>query len=351
MPKVPHVSRVRNCAQVHILPETPAKMSKHWCFTINNPSEDEVDIHDARFSYIVIGEEIGEDGTPHLQGYVCMINRKRMKTMKKIFPRAHLEIKRGTVIEAITYCKKDGDFVEVGEIPLTCTEATKALWTKLIKFAKKSNFEAIEKYFPSQYWRNYTTMLKIASDHPNLMVRNTSLDNYWIHGSTGIGKSFYARERWPGSYDKMKNKWWDGYDSEETVIIDDIDPTHKNMAAHLKLWGDLYPYTCQVKGSTIHIRPRRIIVTSQYNIQDCYYGRYEDIDAITRRFKEIKLVDWKIRVLTTNEQIDAIEAANDADYDVEVAIDNEQVQLTEQYEDENDENSSPNTETTQSYSQ
>ncbi len=324
------------------MPRIRPQKSKHWCFTINNPTPDEVDLHDSRFAYIVVGEEVGDTGTPHLQGYVCFTTRQRLTQVKKIFPRAHLEMKRGTVIEAITYCKKDGDFVEFGEVPLTCQEAHKVLWGKLIKFAKASNFNAVETYFPSQYWRNYSTMKQIASDHPNLIVRNTTFDNYWIYGETGIGKSFYARERWPSAYDKMKNKWWDGYDGEETVIIDDIDPRHKNMAAHLKLWGDLYPYTCQIKGSTIHIRPRRIIVTSQHRIDDCFYGRFEDIDAIERRFEVIKLVDWKIRVLQTTEQLAAIEIA---DEQVEIAVNNAEVQLTEQYQEWQE------TATTQSYSQ
>jgi len=47
------------------MPKQPLK-TKHWCFTINNPTDDEIDLHDDRFNYIIIGEEVGEDGTNKL---------------------------------------------------------------------------------------------------------------------------------------------------------------------------------------------------------------------------------------------------------------------------------------------
>lgn len=38
--------------------------------------------------------EIGKDGTPHLQGYLYFKNAKSFKVLKKILPRAHIEIAR-----------------------------------------------------------------------------------------------------------------------------------------------------------------------------------------------------------------------------------------------------------------
>ena len=32
----------------------------------------------------------------------------------------------------------------------------------------------------------------------------------WIYGSTGVGKSWYAKSFNP--YMKSQNKWWDGYE-------------------------------------------------------------------------------------------------------------------------------------------
>ena len=52
------------------------------------------------------------------------------------------------------------------------------------------------------------------------------LDNYWIVGAPGLGKSRTVRARWPNLFNKPCNKWWDGYTHQETVLIDDFDKPH-----------------------------------------------------------------------------------------------------------------------------
>ena len=90
--------------------------ARHWCLTINNYTQVDEAIFNSPplFKYAIYGREKGENGTPHLQAYVAMWKQTSLAAMKKIFPRAHLEIKRGTVQEAIAYCKKDMDFQEYG---------------------------------------------------------------------------------------------------------------------------------------------------------------------------------------------------------------------------------------------
>ena len=112
--------------------------SKHWIITINNYKNELITYYNpAQMKFLILGKEKGEDGTPHLQGYVCFINRKHLTGAKKLFPRAHLEIKYGTVSEAITYCKKDGNFLEFGTVPLTKEEGTKRKWEEVWDLAKK----------------------------------------------------------------------------------------------------------------------------------------------------------------------------------------------------------------------
>ena len=94
----------------------------NWCFTINHWTEDDKDRIEAAqalgsFSYIVVGEEVGAQGTPHLQGFCVMRKRCYRTALSKIMPRAHLELARGTAAEAAAYCKKDGRFREMGQLP------------------------------------------------------------------------------------------------------------------------------------------------------------------------------------------------------------------------------------------
>lgn len=99
--------------------------AKHWCFTLNNPTEDEYRNLRQLYSggsggvtYICLGRETGDSGTPHIQGFVSFGTRKRFHSVKTALgDRVHLEVARGTPKQASDYCKKDGNFTELGTIP------------------------------------------------------------------------------------------------------------------------------------------------------------------------------------------------------------------------------------------
>ena len=98
--------------------------SKRWCFTLNNYSEQEEQHVAGLFGttdsigYLVAGREVGDSGTPHLQGFVVFTTRKSLIQVRGIIgARIHAEISRGLPAQAAEYCKKDGDFIEFGTLP------------------------------------------------------------------------------------------------------------------------------------------------------------------------------------------------------------------------------------------
>lgn len=66
--------------------------------------------------YIIFGKEVGASGTPHLQGTVIFRDRKRRSQAIAIIGQAHFTCTRH-LNESVEYCKKDGDWTEVGECP------------------------------------------------------------------------------------------------------------------------------------------------------------------------------------------------------------------------------------------
>lgn len=91
------------------------KRARSWCFTVNNDTyEDFETFMSHTFKYCIIGFEVGEEGTPHMQGYVQYHEAKSLKKMKKILPRAHLEIAKGNAEQNRKYCSKEGDYYEIG---------------------------------------------------------------------------------------------------------------------------------------------------------------------------------------------------------------------------------------------
>lgn len=105
--------------------------AKRYVFTLNNPTEDEKfwvatlgesissDGDESICSYLIFGQEVGDSGTPHLQGYLCLREKKRIPYLKEVpgLSRAHFELARGTHAQASTYCKKEGDYHEYGAPP------------------------------------------------------------------------------------------------------------------------------------------------------------------------------------------------------------------------------------------
>lgn len=93
--------------------------AKHWCFTLNNYSQEDVDCLSSLrpgITYLVAGKEVGESGTRHLQGYVSFSEQLRLRKAKSFIGEAHLSVARN-IPNSIAYCKKDGDFFEVGIPP------------------------------------------------------------------------------------------------------------------------------------------------------------------------------------------------------------------------------------------
>lgn len=259
---------------------------RNYTFTVNNPTESDVASLEAiPCKYIVYGQETGESGTPHKQGTVVFKSAKTLSAAIKALPkRAHVEVCK-FIHKSIEYCKKDGDFVERGTPPKNQEEKGKMeqeRWANFISLAEQDRLDEIDPkdrvkhYRAAEYFRSEGAKKRKLDDTEERME--------WYYGPSGTGKSRKARTENPAAYLKMCNKWWDGYADEDCVIIEDFDKKHDVLAHHMKIWGDRYDFLAEHKGGAKRIRPKKIIVTSNYHPKDIW-TEVADLEPILRRFK------------------------------------------------------------------
>lgn len=95
---------------------------KHWVFTLNNPQpDDDGGLWLLPYEYAVLGNEVGESGTPHIQGYVIFKKKYRLAQLKAHSVqggRCHWEPQSqySTPAQAADYCMKEGKYKEFGEL-------------------------------------------------------------------------------------------------------------------------------------------------------------------------------------------------------------------------------------------
>lgn len=84
--------------------------AKNWRFTLNNYTEEEIDaivpVFNEKCIKWLFEEEVGEKGTPHLQGFI-MLKEKMRPTELKLTKRISWHIMSKSEKENITYCTKD----------------------------------------------------------------------------------------------------------------------------------------------------------------------------------------------------------------------------------------------------
>lgn len=87
---------------------------KRWCFTLNNWSIEELNsitqLFEKKGIHYLIGKEIGEMETPHLQAYIECPKRMRWSEFG-LTNRIHWEKCRGNRDDNVNYCIKDGNYI------------------------------------------------------------------------------------------------------------------------------------------------------------------------------------------------------------------------------------------------
>lgn len=255
--------------------------SRNWCFTINNPTEeDEPSRWD--YTYMIYQPERGSNGTRHLQGYVRFASAKSLSAVKRLNARAHWEVRRGTHAQAKEYCSKE--VTRAGELFEDGDEPEQGKRSDLDEVKARLQEGATEGEIADEFFGSWCRYHKAFNRYQILRQprRSWKTEVTVIYGETGVGKSRLAQEKFPEAYWKEKGQWWDGYENHESVIIDEFYgwiPYHQLLRLL-----DRYPMTVEVKGGAVNFVPKHIILTS--NQQPCRWYTY-DYPQLERRLDNI----------------------------------------------------------------
>lgn len=242
----------------------------------------------------VVATELHQDGFPHLHAWIryekkvtFSTTRWDLRTADKVYHGNYAVCKSPE--KCRQYCAKDGDYI--ASMDLKAKQKKKAsrnaqLLSGNLKQLTDEGEIGLKELPQIEKARALYSLLTPPYQSEN--VRGV-----WITGKTGAGKSHYVRTKYEAHdlYLKGQTRWWCGYQSQQAVLIEDVDRlgATPEFGHLLKIWADKWGCSGEIKGGHASLHHRVIYVTSQYEIEDLWTDDSKLQDALKRRFTRIHL--------------------------------------------------------------
>lgn len=294
--------------------------SRRWTITLNNYTEEELDVLSSLNTvYMIYGRETAPTtGTPHIQGFCIFNHGVRRSTLEKKIPRAHWEEARETTRKNIEYCMKEDKSPYIkGSVPLERSKANldaEAIMTsnpvngnRILANNRQIEGMRLEKKM----------LLEISKDKlkkPKIV---------YIHGSSGSGKSYFALRRAIMDYgiEQVATIRFDrsGFAHcsnplAKCLVFMEFRPSCIDAVTFLEL-TDGYGVHLNVKHGSIYIRPKCLYICSIMPPTEIYK---EEINRqFLRRITEIinKDNDPYIDRTEDSDEESTIDLASESDFD------------------------------------
>ena len=227
-------------------------MSRDYCFTCFDTEMCEFNKENVK--YICYGREVcPTTQKEHLQGFAMFKRTCRMPKAKEWLgsKEIHVESRKGTRDQAREYCKKDGKFWEWGEYERL---SNKEMLKMPVNYIKENE--------PLLFVRYHNGIEKLNMDKGDKWRK---LEVVWLWGEAGSGKT---REAMAGdSVFKLDRpyQWFDGYEGEDTLVLDDVvkEDFRENRGLFLNLL-DGYQLRLNIKGSYTYAKWTKVYITSNW---------------------------------------------------------------------------------------
>jgi len=223
--------------------------TRGYCFTINNWTDDDcLGIMEMceylEVQYLIAGFEVGEQGTPHIQGYVYFKNPCNFSHFNEYIPRAHNLVAKGSAEHNETYCSKEGNAWVYGEVPTK----GRATWDKI---EDAMNDPRSNPHLYNQYKKSYD---RIINDERAKVDRVTTVEEVE-----------FIDDDLPFAHDETVGMY-DTYNGEDVCIMDPIEYAQNRLRIRLCLKG--IPIKIRRGYELITFNPRLILIVKNAMLMD-----------------------------------------------------------------------------------
>jgi len=279
-------------------------MARNYVGTVFAPEGEELRLLDCDswpdyVTYVVYQRELApETAREHFQLYMELNMKKSIVQLRDEcdgLENSWLKQRRGNQKQAIAYSKKEDTRIEgpwehgtpKAQGARVDLEAVKTDIDKgfSIKQIADEHFHTCARYM--NFFRQYKRMRDPQRDWP--------MEIYIIIGPSGSGKTRFAMDSFRGAYWKPHGKWWDNYDGQDCVVIDEMYGNRFSFTELLNLM-DRYPHSVEIKGGTVEFTSRVLVFTSNQEPEDWYdpqrthqHMRWED-NPLKRRIDQFATV-------------------------------------------------------------
>lgn len=239
-------------------------------------------------SYWVFGNEFGEptpekpEGYHHWQFFFQLSKNRPWTWINTKLPGVHVEMRKKSVEEAMSYCMKDGEFEQGGQVVDRPGQGARSDLEVFVEDSKTLDNKQLWSKHPSQMARYYHVPERVRADFVTPRSKVTRFN--WIFGEPGCGKTLYVTQKHPDIYIKNdKSVWWDGYHGQKQVLLDEVNNSDFPYNALLQL-GNGGALKVQVKGGHVEFVAEVLYLVSNTQPQLAYHKDFlENAHALLRR--------------------------------------------------------------------
>jgi len=279
-------------------PSNELDQARNWCFTdfnlcnwnaIFNKYSDII-------RYVCFGlETCPSTGTKHYQGWIQFTTKRTQGGVQRIckddelkknnkeykINQLHVEPCYGDEFDNEKYCKKEGKFTHLGKFLSQGARTDLEMIRKLI--ADETPMKQIADDFFDTWCRNYKAFEKYRE-----MLNQDKYKNFRhvevevIQGKTGQGKTRRAMEDATYKINADDLQWWDGYNGDKCIVIDE----YSNQLPITKLLNllDGYQLRLPIKGGHTYAYWNKVFITTNKDWDDWHPHAFDEHrNALLRR--------------------------------------------------------------------